>query len=42
MKLDTIYVIHHTHTDIGFTNDQPIFLGDAIPIWKSNGIVVGL
>jgi hypothetical protein len=24
MKLDTIYVIHHTHTDIGFTNDQPI------------------
>ena len=25
MKLDTIYVIHHTHTDIGFTNDQPIF-----------------
>jgi hypothetical protein len=25
MNLDTIYVIHHTHTDIGFTNDQPIF-----------------
>jgi alpha-mannosidase len=25
LKLDTIYVIHHTHTDIGFTNDQPIF-----------------
>ncbi|MBI5353945.1 MAG: hypothetical protein HZB50_14985 [Chloroflexi bacterium] len=25
MKLDTIYIIHHTHTDIGFTNDQPIF-----------------
>ena len=25
MHLDTIYVIHHTHTDIGFTNDQPIF-----------------
>jgi hypothetical protein len=25
MKLDTIYVIHHTHTDVGFTNDQPIF-----------------
>jgi alpha-mannosidase len=25
MKLDTIYVIHHTHTDIGFTNDQPVF-----------------
>ncbi len=25
MILDTIYVIHHTHTDVGFTNDQPIF-----------------
>lgn len=25
MKLDTIYIIHHTHTDVGFTNDQPIF-----------------
>ena len=25
MRLDTIYVIHHTHTDVGFTNDQPIF-----------------
>jgi hypothetical protein len=25
MFLDTIYLIHHTHTDIGFTNDQPIF-----------------
>jgi alpha-mannosidase len=25
MTLDTIYIIHHTHTDIGFTNDQPIF-----------------
>jgi alpha-mannosidase len=25
MKLDTIYVVHHTHTDVGFTNDQPIF-----------------
>jgi len=25
MPLDTIYVIHHTHTDVGFTNDQPIF-----------------
>ncbi len=23
--LDTIYVIHHSHTDIGFTHDQPIF-----------------
>ena len=25
MPLDAIYVIHHTHTDVGFTNDQPIF-----------------
>jgi alpha-mannosidase len=25
--LDTIYVIHHSHTDIGFTHDQPIFWG---------------
>ncbi|MHB8088352.1 MAG: glycoside hydrolase family 38 N-terminal domain-containing protein, partial [Anaerolineaceae bacterium] len=25
MTIDTIYMIHHTHTDIGFTNDQPIF-----------------
>jgi len=25
MLLDTIYVVHHTHTDVGFTNDQPIF-----------------
>ncbi len=23
--LDTVYVIHHSHTDIGFTHDQPIF-----------------
>ncbi|HTP10977.1 MAG TPA: hypothetical protein VMP08_22135, partial [Anaerolineae bacterium] len=23
--LDTIYVVHHSHTDIGFTHDQPIF-----------------
>src|SRR5512143_1930151 len=23
--LDTIYVIHHSHTDIGYTHDQPIF-----------------
>lgn len=22
--IDTIYLIHHSHTDIGFTNDQPI------------------
>jgi hypothetical protein len=25
MQLDTIYVIHHTHNDIGFTNAPPIF-----------------
>ena len=25
MPLDTIFVVHHTHTDVGFTNDQPIF-----------------
>jgi alpha-mannosidase len=25
MHIDAIYVIHHTHTDVGFTNDQPIF-----------------
>ncbi|MGE5377576.1 MAG: glycoside hydrolase family 38 C-terminal domain-containing protein [Bacteroidota bacterium] len=25
MSIDAIYVIHHTHTDVGFTNDQPIF-----------------
>jgi len=25
MPLDTIYLIHHTHTDVGFTHDQPIF-----------------
>lgn len=25
MTIDTIYMIHHTHTDIGYTNDQPIF-----------------
>jgi hypothetical protein len=25
MHLDTIYVVHHTHTDVGYTNDQPIF-----------------
>ena len=23
--LDTIYLIHHSHTDIGYTHDQPIF-----------------
>ena len=25
MPLDTICAMHHTHTDVGFTNDQPIF-----------------
>jgi hypothetical protein len=25
MPLDTIYVVQHTHTDVGFTNDQPVF-----------------
>jgi len=25
MTIDTIFVVHHTHTDVGFTNDQPIF-----------------
>ncbi|MBA3529704.1 MAG: glycoside hydrolase, partial [Propionibacteriaceae bacterium] len=22
--IDTIYLIHHSHTDIGYTHDQPI------------------
>jgi alpha-mannosidase len=22
--IDTLYIIHHSHTDIGFTHDQPI------------------
>ena len=25
MSIDAIYLIHHTHTDVGFTHDQPIF-----------------
>jgi alpha-mannosidase len=25
VPLDTIYVVYHTHTDVGFTNDQPVF-----------------
>jgi len=25
MKLDSIYLIDYTHTDVGYTNDQPIF-----------------
>ncbi len=24
MTIETIYLIHHSHTDIGFTGDQPI------------------
>ena len=24
MKIDTLYLIHHSHTDIGFTSDQPV------------------
>lgn len=24
-ELDTIYLVHHSHTDVGFTADQPIF-----------------
>lgn len=24
-ELDTIYLVHHSHTDVGFTTDQPIF-----------------
>ena len=23
-KIETIYLIHHSHTDIGYTLDQPI------------------
>ena len=23
-RVDTIYFIHHSHTDIGYTHDQPI------------------
>src|SRR6266852_3974663 len=23
-KLETIYLVHHSHTDIGYTHDQPI------------------
>src|SRR5215470_4091869 len=23
-SLETIYLIHHSHTDIGFTHDQPV------------------
>ena len=24
-ELDTIYLVHHSHTDVGFTADQPVF-----------------
>ena len=37
--LETIYLIHHSHTDIGYTHDQPIlwemerrFIDDAIDL----------
>jgi alpha-mannosidase len=29
-KVDTIYLIHHSHTDIGYTHDQPI-------VWDLHG-----
>ncbi len=39
MKLDTVFVIHHSHTDIGYTADQPIlrelqarFIYDALDL----------
>ncbi|MDD5198298.1 MAG: glycoside hydrolase family 38 C-terminal domain-containing protein [Terrimicrobiaceae bacterium] len=25
-NIDTIYLVHHTHTDIGFTNEQPVVM----------------
>jgi hypothetical protein len=38
-KIDTIYFIHHSHTDIGYTHDQPIvfdlhqrFLDEALDL----------
>ncbi len=24
MRLETIYLVHHSHTDVGYTHDQPI------------------
>src|SRR5512142_1095367 len=29
-KVDTIFLIHHSHTDIGYTHDQPI-------VWDLHG-----
>jgi len=26
MPIDTLYLIHHSHTDIGFTNEQPVVM----------------
>ena len=23
-KIDTVYLVHHSHTDVGYTVDQPI------------------
>ena len=37
--IDTLYLIHHSHTDIGFTHDQPVvfdlhrrFLDEALDL----------
>ena len=29
-KVETVYLIHHSHTDIGYTHDQPI-------VWDLHG-----
>src|SRR5512133_662801 len=29
-KVDTIYLVHHSHTDVGYTHDQPI-------VWDLHG-----